>query len=217
MEPQVHESGPESLTLTAIRGVFNQSRDPVRAAASDMDLDDITGTLNGDQDAYANLVNRHQTRVASRMWRFTRDALDHADLVQEVFVQAYLSLKGYRGAAPFEHWLARIATRVGYRFWKRAARERLTQPVPIEDLEHLMSWDLQDVDPVLAGETLHALLDRLPPRDRLVLVLRYVEECSVQETARLTGWTQSMVKVQAWRARKKLRTLLEEAGVKIEQ
>jgi DNA-directed RNA polymerase specialized sigma24 family protein len=50
-----------------------------------------------------------------------------------------------------------------------------------------------------------------------VLVLRYVEERSVEETAGLTGWTQTMVKVQSWRARKKLRKLLEEAGMEIER
>jgi RNA polymerase sigma-70 factor (ECF subfamily) len=189
----------------------------MRPATSDEDLEDIGAGLNGDGDAYARLVRRHQPRVASRMWKFTRDAADHADLVQEVFVQVYLGLRNFRGDAPFEHWLARIATRVGYRFWKRSARERSIQSVPIEDLEHLLSSDSQVVDPQLAGGTLHRLLDMLPPRDRLVLVLRYVEERSVEETAGLTGWTQTMVKVQSWRARKKLRKLLEEAGMEIER
>ena len=51
---------------------------------------------------------------------------------------------------------------------------------------------------------MHRLLAQLPPRDRLVLTLRYLEECDVAETARRIGWTQTMVKVQTLRARKKL-------------
>ena len=58
-------------------------------------------------------------------------------------------------------------------------------------------------------------MDKLPPRDRLVLLLRYVEEHSVQETADLTGWTQTMVKVQSWRARQKLKKLFQESGLEV--
>ncbi|MDQ7784161.1 MAG: sigma-70 family RNA polymerase sigma factor [Desulfomonilaceae bacterium] len=188
-----------------------------RPAISEEDWEDIGAGLNGDGDAYARLVRRHQSRVASRMWRFTRDAIDHEDLVQEVFVQAYLGLHNYRGDAPFEHWLARIATRVGYRFWKSNARNRSIQSVPIEDLANVLSSDPQATDPQDAGRTLYELMEMLPPRDRLVLALRYVEDRSVEETARLTGWTQTMVKVQAWRARKKLRKLLKEAGMELDR
>ena len=60
-----------------------------------------------------------------------------------------------------------------------------------------------------AGETLDRVLGELSPRDRLVLTLMYWEEMPVAEIARQTGWTQGMVKVQAHRARKRLRRLLE--------
>ncbi len=73
------------------------------------------------------------------------------------------------------------------------------------------------MEPEEAAEILHSLLDRLPPRDRLVLMLRYVEDRSVEETAELTGWTQTMVKVQAWRARNKLKKLFEAAGLEVER
>jgi RNA polymerase sigma-70 factor (ECF subfamily) len=56
---------------------------------------------------------------------------------------------------------------------------------------------------------LHRVLDRLSPRDRLVVTLLYLENHSVADTASLTGWSQAMVKVQAFRARSKLRKLLE--------
>jgi RNA polymerase sigma-70 factor (ECF subfamily) len=58
-----------------------------------------------------------------------------------------------------------------------------------------------------------AALEQLPPRDRLVLTLLYLESRSVAEAADLAGWSQTMVKVQAYRARGKLRKLLETRDV----
>ncbi len=63
----------------------------------------MSGTLKGDGQAYARQVKRYQERVASRMWRFTRDTVHHQELVQDVFVEAFLSLKTYKGRAPLEH------------------------------------------------------------------------------------------------------------------
>ena len=63
-----------------------------------------------------------------------------------------------------------------------------------------------------AAELLHDLLGRLPPRDRLVLTLLYLEELTVAQAAERAGWSRTMVKVQAHRARKKLRALLEKTG-----
>ena len=187
-----------------------------KAATQESDLQDVARFLGGDNEAYTRLVQRHQGLIAVRMWRFTRDKSAHQELVQEVFVEAYLSLKKYRAEAPFEHWLSRIATNVGYRFWKARSRVRARVSVPIEELNELAAVDPEDIDPSWAADTLQSLLEQLSPRDRLVLVLRYIEDRSVEETAVLTGWTHSMVKVQAWRARKKLRKLLKAAGVEVE-
>ena len=175
------------------------------------DLQDIRATLDGDTTAYGNIVRRYQNAIAARMWRFTRDRTELEELVHDVFVQAYTSLKGFRGSAPFEHWLNRIATRVGYRFWKDRQRRR-EQAVPLED------WDLpaEGDDPMAAGEAaelVHSLLAQLPARDRLVLTLVYLEELSIAEAAERTGWSQTMVKVQAHRARKKLKALLDKQGL----
>ncbi len=185
------------------------------ATVMEADAHDVSGSLNGDGDAYARLVQRYQDKVAVRMWRFTRDQGDHEELVQEVFVQAYLSLPTYSGKAPFEHWLSRIATIAGYKYWKRRSVERSRPRIPVEELNQLVAQDAEEINPDKAAEALHALLDNLPPRDRLVLMLRYFEGLSVEDTAKSCGWTETMVKVQAWRARKKLKKLLEDAGVEV--
>ncbi|MCE5325950.1 MAG: RNA polymerase sigma factor [Planctomycetaceae bacterium] len=156
-------------------------------------------------------MRRHQNAIAARMWHFTRDKNQLEELVHDVFVEAYVSLKSYRGTAPFVHWLNRIATRVGYRHWKGQDRKR--QTVSLED------WDApkaDQADPAAADEAaelLHKVLAQLPTRDRLVLTLMYLEELPVSEVAHRTGWSQTMVKVQAHRARGKLRALLDKMGV----
>lgn len=195
-------------------GLANGARPSKRretSPARERDLHDICCCLRGDGEAYRRLVERHQQRVSAIMWRFSRDMGTHEDLVQDVFVEAYESLATYRARAPFSHWLARIATRVGYRHWKRERREGTIQTVPLAEWDAVLEQPADDVEPAEAAEVLHLLLALLPPRDRLVLTLRYVEEHSVEKTAELTGWSKTMVKVQAWRARGKLRKLFEKA------
>ncbi len=169
---------------------------------------DIQASLGGDQAAYARIVERHQAAIAKRMWRFTRNRQELEELVEDVFVQAWMSLKGFRGEAPFAHWLSRIASRVGYRFWK--ARSRKTEQLPLQDWDAVEAAPDGEIEARDAAELLHRTLEQLPPRDRLVLTLLYLEELSVAEAAERTGWSKTMTKVQAHRARKKLRRLLEE-------
>jgi len=176
------------------------------AAASD--LDDIRLSRDGDSDAYRRLIERHQKHIAKIMWRFSRETGTHEELVQDVFVEAYLSLGGYRQRAPFAHWLARIATRVGYGYWKQRDRRRRTETFTLEQWDLIAEAPAETIDPDQAAELVHRLLGQLRPRDRLVLTLRYLEGCDVAETARRTGWTKTMVKVQALRARKRLQNLL---------
>ena len=123
-----------------------------------------------------------------------------------------MSLGSYRQKAPLGHWLSRIATRVGYRYWKQMARRGETESFSLAEWDQLPDESPEDMDPGRAAELLHRLLARLSPRDRLVLTLRYLEGCDVAETARRTGWTKSMVKVQTMRARKRLEKLFAQAG-----
>jgi len=168
------------------------------------DRDDIQAALAGDDDAFARIVERYEPQVAKLMWRFSRDRTTCEELMQDVFVEAYLSLETYRGRAPFLHWLRRIGTRVGYRFWKRQQRQR--RHVPLSDAD-LPAAPAAPSDPAAAGRVLEVLLSQLKPPERLVLTLQYLEQCSVKEIARRTGWTAGMVKMRAYRARKKLRRI----------
>lgn len=209
------DSNGQIVAGSRIAGIEQTSPDEATCAGGPSDFDDIRSTLDGDGTAYARLMERHQGRVAARMWRFTRDRAEHSELVQEVFVQAYLSLSNYRADGPFPNWLSGIGTVVGYKHWKKKARDRtIFQQLP-DNLEALATQDPDSVDPSEAAQAIFAMLGKLKPRDRVVLTLRFVEDRTVEETARHLGWSETMVKVQTWRARNKLRKLLESAGVEV--
>jgi RNA polymerase sigma-70 factor (ECF subfamily) len=182
------------------------------------DWGDIRLTLRGDGDAYARLVRKYQGTISKQMWRFCRHETTCEELTQEVFVEAYVSLRRYRGDAPLVHWLRRIATRVGFRYYKRQDARRAEGTIALQEWDQeasaLQSKDSSaDIETAEAAAKVHTLLAMLPPRDRLVLTLIYLEECSVAEAAEMIGWSQTMVKVQAHRARKKLKKLCDQHGI----
>jgi len=187
------------------------ARDREQATFVDpIDLADIRQTLQGSGDAYGRLVSRYQQTIASQIWRYAPHQEVIADLVHDVFVEAYLSLPSYRGQAPFVHWLRKIAVRVGYRHWKREAKRR-GQIRLQSDAPAVASTVASDAETIDATAQLYAVLEQLGPRDRAVITLIHLEERSVAEAADLLGWSQPMVKVQAFRARRKLKKLLQEA------
>ena len=141
------------------------------------------------------------------MVRFTRDPNAIEELVHDVFVEAYFSLQRYRGDAPLEHWLQRIATRVGYRFWKK---HRRAPTVSFQERVHDRAANSTSASLDGKADDIATVMERLAPRDRLVLTLLYLESHSVAEAAELAGWSQTMVKVQAYRARKKFHKLYSE-------
>jgi len=206
----------ERLLAELVRAVTDSAAVPrsreevIRPTAAD--LEDVRQSRRGDSDAYRRLIEHHQKHVSRILWRFSRDRLIHEELVQDAFVEAYLSLGSYREKVPFSHWLSRIATRVGYRYWRQTARRHKTESFTLEEWDQVPEETPEEMDPGRAAALVHRLLAQLRPRDRLVLTLRYLEGCDVAETARRTGWTRSMVKVQSRRARKRLEKLFAQAG-----
>lgn len=172
----------------------------------------VAAALAGDESAYLAIVESHQPMVARLMWRFTRDPLKLEELVHDTFVQTYLSLPKYRGAGPLGGWIRTIAVRAGYRHWRDKAREKDRDE--LNEQVARAPWHQAEGEPELdspeaAHRELYDALAKLPPRDRLVLTLLYWENCTTEEAAKLSGWSGSMVRVQAFRARKKLKKLLE--------
>lgn len=187
--------------------VFSQSvaetADALPPESAD-ELAEIRRAAAGDEQAYRRVVERYQQEVGRHLWRFTQERGTLEELVQTTFVEAYFSLPKFRGTGSFRGWLLQIATRVGYALWRQRTRDRKRNTQALE------------AEPASEERTesngLLELLQQLPPRDRLALTLMYVEGYSLAEAASLAGWSQTMTKVQAFRARRKLRALWEKTN-----
>jgi RNA polymerase sigma-70 factor (ECF subfamily) len=173
------------------------------------DIQDIQTVLNGDNSAFDRLVARYERKIANQMWHYTHDRIILEELVQEVFVSAFMGLRSFKGKGPFLHWLRVIATRVGYAFWKD--RKKAASYASLDKALDVCA-DVPDKDSMnaeTAGMIIHAVFEKLSPRNRMVLTLQYLENCSMKEIAERMGWTPAGTKMQAMRARNKLKKLIK--------
>ncbi len=170
------------------------------------DADDalVAAARGGDQDAFTELVRRHQRRVFQLASRLLRRREDVEDAAQETFLTAWAKLGSFRGDAPFEHWLTRVCLNTCY------ARLRRGESGDLGEAELELAAPARDPDARLDAER---LLARLPAADRFVLRLLDGEGWSVAEIASRLGWSRVNVKVRAHRARHRLRRLVEQGLV----
>lgn len=164
----------------------------------------IESTLAGDDEAFAALVARHKRKVFGIAARFARNDAELQDISQEIFVKAYRKLESFRGDAPFEHWVSRIAVRSCYDFLRATRHDRENVPLDGIEIGTQPSGNAEH-----AREVLQWAMVKLTPEERLVITLLELQERSVRETAELTGWSESNVKVRAFRARQALKKILE--------
>ena len=169
----------------------------------------IEATLSGDDEAFTELVRRHKRKVFRIVSRFVRNDLELDDICQEVFIKVYQNIKKYRGDAPFEHWVSKIAVNACYDELRRLQREGYN--VPLEDvIFSIRDPASEEIPGNESWDILKHALAKLRPEEQLVITLLNLEEKSVLEVAALTGWSESKVKVRAFRARKELKRILED-------
>ena len=142
--------------------------------------------------------------------------MDPEDLAQIVFIKIFQKIEQYHGDAPFPHWVSRIAVNTCLNElrsekarpelrWADLGEEQAQALERVLDRSSAASID-QDV---ATRDLADRLLETLPARDRLILTLLDLEERSVADVAEMTGSPEPVVKVRAFRARRKLRKEME--------
>jgi RNA polymerase sigma-70 factor (ECF subfamily) len=178
----------------------------------------VSEARRGDEAAFEEIVRRYSPRVFQVTGRFFRNRSQVEDLAQEVFLKAYSQLSNYEGRGSFEGWLTRIATNTCLNELRTRKRhpESLVSELTDEEgswLEEQVGGISHESSPernVIIADLADKLLGRLSPDDRVVLTLMDGEGLSVKEVAETTGWSQSKIKVQAFRARRRMRKIVEE-------
>lgn len=163
--------------------------------------------LEGDADAFGELVTRYQKLVASVAWRYGIRQEEIEDVVSEVFFKAYDNLGRFRPEHAFSTWLYRLAANHVIDHGRRAKR----RGKEVELSDGLRDPSPAAIDRVADRERdriVRSVLEELKPRYREVLFLVYVEGCSVEESARTLGLPQGTIKSRLMRGREAMRNIL---------
>ncbi len=136
------------------------------------------------------------------------------DLTQEIFLKMFTRLEQYQGNVPFPHWVSRIAVTTCIDHLRAQQRRPEFRWADLSEgeaevLDAVLTNDRDQApdDALAAHELVHKLLDQLKPEDRLVIQLLDLEQKTIAEISGLTGWNTSLIKVRAFRARRKLQKL----------
>jgi RNA polymerase sigma factor (sigma-70 family) len=172
----------------------------------------------GDDDSAAALVEMLHPTISGVVHRCGARREDACDLVQEALVKVFQHLDQLEGGGRRLHaWARRIAltTCLNRRRWWQARPELRVADLSDEQADLLErsanSSSVEDIEALLAARDLVAqMLERLDPRDRLIIELLELEECGLDEIRQLTGWSRVNARVRAFRARRKLRQILRQ-------
>ena len=172
----------------------------------------------GDESAFSEIVRRYSPRVFSVASRFFRQRSSVEEAAQEVFLKVFTQLKSFEGRGSMEGWVTRIATNTCLNIIRSAKRRpELTVSDLTEDENKWLDDHLAVANEsqhsveqtLIAADLADRVLDVLTPEDQLALLMIDGEDASVKEVAEATGWSESKVKVRAFRARKKVREAME--------
>ncbi|MBI4854466.1 MAG: sigma-70 family RNA polymerase sigma factor [Acidobacteria bacterium] len=191
----------------------------LKSDASKQTDESLIATLSsGNEEAFNEIFERYRFWVARIVGRFFRRPERVEEIVQEVFTKLYFT-SNYFSPQPgktFANWLSSITINFCYDELRRLKRRPeqsisdLTQEEVFWLKEKLTAKESSSAETqVIFSDLATKLLSQLSPEDRLVLTLLDVEELSVNEIAKVTGWSVSKVKIRAYRARLSLRSLLK--------
>lgn len=206
--PRVPKVEPQAAPAPA--GGAARSGHHSAGAAEDREL--VSRAQQEDQEAFEELVRRHQHRVFAVAGGILRRREDVEDIAQQVFLKAYFSLKRFDQRAAFSTWLYKITVN---ECWDLLRKKKVRPLVYEADLSEEQARqvssagekqaDTPDIsDRLEARQRVDRLLDGLDERDRLMLILKEVEGFAVDEIAEVLELNANTVKVRLFRARRRI-------------
>jgi RNA polymerase sigma-70 factor (ECF subfamily) len=173
------------------------------------DADLVRRVLDGERDAYADLVRRHQDVIYRHMRGMGLDHDTALDLVQDAFVRAYDRLADCRDRVHFRAWLFRIARNLCLDHLKNVRRTTL----PLSAVAGAAAIEDERAETSELDLTMRTALARLPASLREAFLLKHDAGYTYDEVAAMTDASPSAVKMRVHRARETLREFLTEQGV----
>lgn len=173
----------------------------------------VAKVVAGDVESFRNLIEKYQMPLTRYAIYLIHDPDVAEDIVQDSFIKAYQNLRGFRSGSKFSSWIYRIVHNTAM----DAVRHHELDSRDISDLEILTSNEptIEEViDSEIAAAKTHKCLDKLSVKYREVIVLSYMQNRSYQEISDILHISVSSVGVHINRAKRKLREICKQMGVK---
>ncbi|HVN49511.1 MAG TPA: sigma-70 family RNA polymerase sigma factor [Bacteroidota bacterium] len=173
----------------------------------------IKRALAGDQRAFRRIRQKYQETIARLIGRIVRNKKEEVDdLTQEAFIKAFTSLASFNEEYAFSTWLYKIATNNAIDYIRKRKLQTFSIDKPLESEESDYSFELPDSELVpdqklIAAQRKKMLddaMNALPPKYRLVMTMRHVDEKEYQEIAKVLKLPLGTVKAHIFRAREML-------------
>jgi RNA polymerase sigma-70 factor (ECF subfamily) len=175
----------------------------------------IAECLQGRTEAFGELVRRYQDRLYNALYRFLDSSEDAQDVVQETFLSAYQSLRGFKGDSQFFTWLYRIAMNHAVdlkrkqRVVLRLDSQRTEESQPLDTSAGSRPEEATERNE--ETEKLRRALNKLSPEHRIALIMKDLEGMKYEEMAEVLGVPIGTIRSRLHRARVELREILEQA------
>ena len=177
----------------------------------------------GDADVYEKIIQKYQSKVFGLIYNMTKNQNDIEDLAQEVFIKIYKNLGKFKGESSLYTWIYKITVNLCLDEMKKRKNViyldekievddgEVNRELPSEEKSQEKLYEEKELQ-----EKLHNCINKLPEKQRVMIVLRDIKGFSYEEISKITDVKLGTVKSQINRARIKLKELLDEEGTFLE-
>ena len=171
----------------------------------------IDKVIKGENNAYAELVDRYKQMVYTLAYKIVKNREDAEEVAQDTFVKAYNALSDFKGDSKFSTWLYKIAYYRSLDYLKKNKRRVETTKIDISEEYNIASLDdaLDVLEAKDRTEIIKHAIQKLPGEDSVLITLYYFETLSMNEISKVMGISPNTIKVRLFRGRKRLAKILE--------
>jgi RNA polymerase sigma factor (sigma-70 family) len=171
----------------------------------------IQQVLAGDKQAYSHIINKYKNRLYATILRMTKNPQDAQDLVQDAFIKVYRNLDKYDASGSFSSWLYRVS--INHCMDEFRKKRYSTVQVEIDETK-VVNREHPEVVFLKKEKSrqLERLISTLPEDERLIILLRYINEISYEEIGEMIDVPLSTVRNKLHRAKKKMRETVKREG-----